>query len=100
MFGPHVYPMADLLRGYLKARGKHRPIMPVRLRLTNRELPTLEAVAEHTLGWEHYLARLQAASAGGDRAGTQALTTSVGWAGPHHASSMPRSTWKVTGCRR
>lgn len=36
------------------------------LRLTNRELPTLEAVAEHTLGWEHYLARLQAASAGGD----------------------------------
>ena len=35
----------------------------------------LEAVAEHTLGWEHYLARLQAASAGGDRAGTHGLTT-------------------------
>ena len=31
MAGPHVYPMAELLRGYLKARGKHRPIMPIRL---------------------------------------------------------------------
>jgi uncharacterized protein YbjT (DUF2867 family) len=31
MGGPRVYPMADLLRGYLKARGKHRPIMPMRL---------------------------------------------------------------------
>src|SRR5450755_4283733 len=29
--GPRVYPMADLVRGYLKARGKHRPIMPIRL---------------------------------------------------------------------
>lgn len=31
MAGPHVYPMAELLRVYLKARGKHRPIMPIRL---------------------------------------------------------------------
>ena len=31
MAGPRVYPMAELLRGYLKARGKHRLIMPVRL---------------------------------------------------------------------
>ena len=31
MAGPRVYPMAELLRGYLKARGKHRPIMPIRL---------------------------------------------------------------------
>jgi uncharacterized protein YbjT (DUF2867 family) len=29
--GPKVYPMADLLRGYLRARGKHRPMLPVRL---------------------------------------------------------------------
>ena len=29
--GPRVYEMADLLRGYLRARGKHRPIVPVRL---------------------------------------------------------------------
>jgi uncharacterized protein YbjT (DUF2867 family) len=29
--GPRVYPMAELLRGYLRARGKHRLIVPVRL---------------------------------------------------------------------
>jgi uncharacterized protein YbjT (DUF2867 family) len=31
MAGPRVYGMADLLRGYLRARGKHRPMAPVRL---------------------------------------------------------------------
>ena len=31
MAGPRVYAMADLLRGYLRARGKHRPMVPVRL---------------------------------------------------------------------
>ncbi len=29
--GPRVYGMAELLRGYLRARGKHRPIVPVPL---------------------------------------------------------------------
>jgi uncharacterized protein YbjT (DUF2867 family) len=29
--GPKVYPMGELLRGYLQARGKHRPLMPVRM---------------------------------------------------------------------
>jgi uncharacterized protein YbjT (DUF2867 family) len=29
--GPRVYPMAELVRGYLRATGKHRPIVPVRL---------------------------------------------------------------------
>jgi uncharacterized protein YbjT (DUF2867 family) len=29
--GPTVYGMADLLRGYLKARGKRRPMLPVRM---------------------------------------------------------------------
>jgi uncharacterized protein YbjT (DUF2867 family) len=29
--GPCVYSMADLLRGYLRARGKRRPMVPVRL---------------------------------------------------------------------
>jgi uncharacterized protein YbjT (DUF2867 family) len=29
--GPRVYPMSDLLRGYLRAAGKRRPIVPVRL---------------------------------------------------------------------
>ena len=29
--GPRVYPMAELLRGYLRAAGKRRPLVPVRL---------------------------------------------------------------------
>jgi uncharacterized protein YbjT (DUF2867 family) len=31
MAGPRVYGMAELVRGYLQARRKHRPIVPVRL---------------------------------------------------------------------
>jgi uncharacterized protein YbjT (DUF2867 family) len=31
MAGPRVSSMADLLRGYLRARGKHRLLVPVRL---------------------------------------------------------------------
>jgi uncharacterized protein YbjT (DUF2867 family) len=31
MAGPRVYGMAELVRGYLRARRKHRPIVPVRL---------------------------------------------------------------------
>jgi len=31
MAGPRVYSMADLVRGYLRACRKHRPILPVRL---------------------------------------------------------------------
>jgi uncharacterized protein YbjT (DUF2867 family) len=31
MAGPRVYEMGDLLRSYLRARGKHRAILPVRL---------------------------------------------------------------------
>jgi uncharacterized protein YbjT (DUF2867 family) len=30
MAGPRVYGMAELLRGYLRARSKHRPIVPIR----------------------------------------------------------------------
>ena len=29
--GPRVYPVGDLLRSYLQAQGKHRPMLPVRL---------------------------------------------------------------------
>ena len=29
--GPKVYEVADLLRGYLRATGRHRPIVPVRI---------------------------------------------------------------------
>jgi uncharacterized protein YbjT (DUF2867 family) len=32
MAGPRIYEMTELLRGYLRARGKHRPIVPVRRR--------------------------------------------------------------------
>jgi uncharacterized protein YbjT (DUF2867 family) len=31
MAGPRVYPMAELLRGYLRAAGKRRALVPVRL---------------------------------------------------------------------
>ena len=31
MAGPRVYELTELLRGYLRASGKHRPIVPVRL---------------------------------------------------------------------
>jgi hypothetical protein len=31
MAGPRVYGMAEPVRGYLRARRKHRPIVPVRL---------------------------------------------------------------------
>jgi uncharacterized protein YbjT (DUF2867 family) len=31
MGGPRVYPVADLLRGYLRATHRHRPIVPLRL---------------------------------------------------------------------
>src|SRR6266487_1308240 len=31
MAGPRIYPLADLLRGYLRARGRRRPMLPVRL---------------------------------------------------------------------
>lgn len=29
--GPRIYAMADLIRGYLQATGKHRPILPLRV---------------------------------------------------------------------
>ena len=29
--GPRVYPLADLIRGYLKATGRRRPLLPLRL---------------------------------------------------------------------
>jgi uncharacterized protein YbjT (DUF2867 family) len=29
--GPRAYPMAELVRGYLHARGRRRPLLPVRV---------------------------------------------------------------------
>ena len=36
------------------------------VRLEHRGFPDENAVREHTEGWDHYLARLQVAAAGGD----------------------------------
>lgn len=36
------------------------------VRLTHTKLPSDEAVASHAEGWDHFLARLQIAAAGGD----------------------------------
>jgi uncharacterized protein YndB with AHSA1/START domain len=36
------------------------------VRLVHRDIPTEEEVANHASGWEHYLARLVVAAAGGD----------------------------------
>jgi uncharacterized protein YndB with AHSA1/START domain len=37
-----------------------------RLKFTHRDLPNQEAADSHAHGWDHYLARLAVASAGGD----------------------------------
>jgi uncharacterized protein YbjT (DUF2867 family) len=59
--GPREYTMADLLRGYLRARGKHRPIMPVwlpgkaaRAVRAGANLARDRAVGHRT--WEDFLA--------------------------------------------
>lgn len=36
------------------------------VRLVHRDLPSKESVDSHTLGWEHYLERLQTVGEGGD----------------------------------
>ncbi|MGH2477384.1 MAG: SDR family oxidoreductase [Candidatus Limnocylindrales bacterium] len=61
MGGPRVYPMADLVRGYLRASGKRRPILPVpvpgRAARALREGANLtpdRAVGSRT--WEDFLA--------------------------------------------
>jgi uncharacterized protein YbjT (DUF2867 family) len=59
--GPRVYGMADLLRGYLRVRGKHRMMVPVRLPgkaarafRTGANLAPERAVGRRT--WEEFLA--------------------------------------------
>jgi uncharacterized protein YbjT (DUF2867 family) len=60
--GPTVYPMADLVRGYLTARGKHRPLLPVplpgkagRAYRAGANL-TLEGADTGSRTWEEFLA--------------------------------------------
>jgi uncharacterized protein YbjT (DUF2867 family) len=59
--GPRVYQLAELVRGYLRVRGKHRPILPVRLPGTaarafraGANLAPERAVGHRT--WEDFLA--------------------------------------------
>jgi uncharacterized protein YbjT (DUF2867 family) len=60
--GPKVYVMADLIRGYLRARDKHRLMMPVRMpgkvgrayRAGENLSPEGAAVGKRT--WEDFLA--------------------------------------------
>jgi uncharacterized protein YbjT (DUF2867 family) len=59
--GPRVYEMAELVRGYLRARRKHRPIVPVwppgkaaRAFRTGANLAPERAVGRKT--WEEFLA--------------------------------------------
>lgn len=60
--GPKVYGMAELVRGYLEAAGKHRPMMPVRIpgktgRAYRRAANlTLDGADTGELTWENYLA--------------------------------------------
>jgi uncharacterized protein YbjT (DUF2867 family) len=69
--GPRVYAAADLLRGYLRARGKHRLLVPVRLpgkaagaMRAGANLAPGRAVGQRT--WEDFLAaRLGEPSASG-----------------------------------
>jgi uncharacterized protein YbjT (DUF2867 family) len=59
--GPRVYEMAELVRSYLRARGKHRPILPVRVTgkaarafRSGANLTPDRAVGHRT--WEDFLA--------------------------------------------
>jgi hypothetical protein len=61
MAGPRVYPMAALIRGYLRASGQHRPIVQIRLPGTaaraireGANLASDRAVGRRT--WEEFLA--------------------------------------------
>jgi uncharacterized protein YbjT (DUF2867 family) len=60
--GPNVYGMADLIRGYLRARGKHRLTMPVRVPgkagrvYRSGQNLSLEGADVGTRTWEDFLA--------------------------------------------
>jgi uncharacterized protein YbjT (DUF2867 family) len=61
MGGPRVYGMADLIRGYLRASGKHRVLVPVwipgkaaRAFRAGANLDPERAVGQRT--WEDFLA--------------------------------------------
>ena len=74
MGGPRVYGAADLIRGYLRARRKHRPLVPVplpgkaaRAVRGGANLAPDRAVGRRT--WEDFLAERVPANPGGRTAG-------------------------------
>jgi len=73
MAGPSAYGVADLLRGYLRASGKHRPLVPVRLpgRAARAVAGGANLAPDRAVGrrtWEDFLAeRVRPAAATGDR---------------------------------
>lgn len=59
--GPRVYPMKELVRGYLRAHGKHRLLMPVRLpgKAARAFRAGANLAPDHAVGhqtWEDFLA--------------------------------------------
>ncbi|MGH2779238.1 MAG: SDR family oxidoreductase, partial [Actinomycetota bacterium] len=78
--GPRVYGMADLVRGYLRARGKHRPMVPVRLPgkaarafRAGANLSPERAVGHRT--WEDFLAERVSQPSDGRSSGRAEPTT-------------------------
>jgi uncharacterized protein YbjT (DUF2867 family) len=78
--GPRVYGMAELIRSYLRARGRHRLVMPVRLPgraaqafRDGANLAPDRAVGKRT--WEDFLAQRLQQESSGRRARVDAGTT-------------------------
>ncbi len=76
--GPRIYEMADLLRGYLQARGKHRAMVPVRLPgaaaraiRAGANLAPDRAVGHRT--WEEFLAEQVSPAKGKDSSSIPSL---------------------------
>jgi uncharacterized protein YbjT (DUF2867 family) len=72
MAGPRVYPMTELVRGYLRARRKHRPILPIRLpgKAARAMRPGANLAPDRAVGrrtWEEFLADRLGSSGDGQR---------------------------------
>jgi uncharacterized protein YbjT (DUF2867 family) len=62
MGGPRVYTVAELIRGYLRAAGRRRPILPIRMpgRAARAVRAGANLTPEHAVGkrtWEEFLAK-------------------------------------------
>jgi hypothetical protein len=76
MGGPRVYGVADLLRGYLRARGKHRMMVPVWIPgKAARAFPGRRKSSSRTGCWSPNLGGLP--SRAGDLAGRQQIRPGI-----------------------